>query len=234
MANRFYTDDILRPGEYSLTGPEAHHLTAVRRGAVGDAIVLFNGDGCEYLAEIVSLGKKSVGLIVGESHVVDRELGFPFEVACAMPKGDRGDFLIEKLTELGVTRFTPLITARTVVQPKDARIDNLRKAVVEASKQCGRNTLMEIHTATPWDAFTSDAELRVILHPGAVALSQLGISRSGSVAVAIGPEGGFTDGEIADALASGWHAATLGPRILRIETAAIAAVSVLASRFPSG
>ena len=86
MANRFYTDDILRPGEYSLTGPEAHHLTAVRRGAIGDTIVLFNGDGREYPAEIVSLGKKSVGLIVGESCVVDRELGFPFEVACAMPK----------------------------------------------------------------------------------------------------------------------------------------------------
>lgn len=232
MANRFYTDDILRPGEYSLTGPETHHLTAVRRGAIGDAIILFNGDGREYPAEIVSLGKKSVGLIVGESCVVDRELGYPFEVACAMPKGDRGDFLIEKLTELGVTRFTPLITARTVVQPKDARIDNLRKAVVEASKQCGRNTLMEIRTATSWDAFTCDADLRVILHPGAVALSQLGTSRS--VAVAIGPEGGFTDGEIADAHARGWQVATLGQRILRIETAAIAAASVLATRFASG
>jgi 16S rRNA (uracil1498-N3)-methyltransferase len=227
MANRFYTDDILRPGEYSLTGPEAHHLTAVRRGAIGDAIVLFNGDGCEYPAEIVSLGKKSVGLIVGESCVVNRELGFPFEVACAMPKGDRGDFLIEKLTELGVSRFTPLITARTVVQPKDARIDNLRKAVIEASKQCGRNTLMEVRTATSWDAFHSDANLRVILHPGTVALSQLAVSRSASVAVVIGPEGGFTDGEIAGALARGWHATTLGPRILRIETAAIAAVSIL-------
>lgn len=227
MANRFYTDDILRPGEYSLTGPEAHHLTAVRRGAVGDAIVLFNGDGREYPAEIVSLGKKSVGLIVGESCVVDRELGFPIEVACAMPKGDRGDFLIEKLTELGVTRFTPLLTARTVVQPKDARIDNLRKAVIEASKQCSRNTLMEVRTATSWDAFTSDAELRVILHPGATALTQLSVSHSGSVAVAIGPEGGFTDGEVADALARGWQVATLGPRILRIETAAIAAVSIL-------
>ena len=227
MANRFYTDDILRPGEYSLTGPEAHHLTAVRRGAVGDAIVLFNGDGREYPAEIVSLGKKSVGLIVGESCVVDRELDFPFEVACAMPKGDRGDFLIEKLTELGVTRFTPLITARTVVQPKDARIDNLRKAIVEASKQCGRNTLMEIRASTTWDAFTSDAELRVILHPGTLALSQLGASRSGGIAVAIGPEGGFTDGEIAVAVARGWQAATLGHRILRIETAAIAAVSIL-------
>lgn len=225
MANRFYADDILRPGEYSLTGAEAHHLMAVRRGAVGDVIVLFNGDGCEYPAEIVSLGKKSVGLIVGESHVVDRELGFPFEVACAMPKGDRGDFLIEKLTELGVMRFTPLITARTVVQPKDARIDNLRKAVVEASKQCGRNTLMEVRAATSWDAFTSDAALCVILHPGAVALSQLSTSRS--VAVAIGPEGGFTDGEVANAHARGWRAATLGPRILRIETAAIAAVSIL-------
>lgn len=123
MADRFFTPDALGPGEYALTGPEAHHLSAVRRFAPGDEVVLFNGDGHDYPAHVLSVGKRTVVLSVLAPVVVDRELPFPLVVGSALPKGDRADFLIEKLTELGVTRFVPLLTARAVVQPKPAVVE---------------------------------------------------------------------------------------------------------------
>ena len=118
MAERFFTTDALGPGEYHLSGAEAHHLSTVRRFATGDRIILFNGDGNEYSAEVIAAGKKSVALNILSVFAVDRELPFPLVIASALPKGDRADYLIEKLTELGVTSFVPLVTARSVVVPK--------------------------------------------------------------------------------------------------------------------
>lgn len=227
MADRFFTPQPLTPGEFVLDGPEAHHLATVRRFAVRDRVTLFNGDGREYPAEILSLQKKSVALTILRADEVNRELPFSLIVASALPKGDRADFLIEKLTELGVTRFVPLITARSIVQP---RVEKYERMVIEASKQCGRNVLMQVAARTMWKDFVR-SELptqRLVLHTeGGVPLGE------GQEAVAaIGPEGGFTDEEIALAVAAGWHQATLGPRILRVETAALAATALLASRSP--
>ena len=118
MADRFFTADALGPGEYVLAGAEAHHLSAVRRFRPGDRLVLFNGDGHEYPCDVLSVGKRTVALSVLAPVSVSRELPFPLVVASALPKGDRADFLIEKLTELGATRFVPLVTARAIVQPK--------------------------------------------------------------------------------------------------------------------
>ena len=232
MAERFYTSDPLGEGEYVLTGPEAHHLATVRRFTAGDRVTLFNGDGRDYPAEVVTLGKKSAVLNVFAPTAVERELPFPLVVASALPKGDRGDFLIEKLTELGVTRFVPLITTRSVVVPKESVTEKLSRAVIEASKQCGRNRLMVVDPPQKWEAFLSRTDLpdrRIVLHtgPGVPALTD-----HGGVVVAVGPEGGFTEEEIAAALAKGWIAASLGPRVLRVETAAIAAAVRLSS--PAG
>src|SRR5205823_3748468 len=104
VSDRFFTLDPLGSGEYVLTGPEAHHLTTVRRFAPGDRIVLFNGDGHDYPSEIVSVNKRTVALNILAPVAVDRELPCPLVIGSALPKGDRADFLIEKLTELGVTR----------------------------------------------------------------------------------------------------------------------------------
>ncbi|MBN9120782.1 MAG: 16S rRNA (uracil(1498)-N(3))-methyltransferase [Planctomycetes bacterium] len=227
MSDRFYTPDVLGPGEYALTGPEAHHLATVRRFAPGDRIFLFNGDGNEYPCEVLSVGKRAVALSVFPPVSADRELGFPLVVASALPKGDRTDFLIEKLTELGATRFVPLLTARAVVQPKVSAVEKLSRAVIEASKQCGRNRLMTIDPPQSWAAFVARADLpaaRVVLHTGPDLPK---VSASGGCAVAAGPEGGFTPEEVARARESGWTAASLGPRVLRVETAAIAAAAVL-------
>src|SRR4051812_2538890 len=110
MADRFYTPQPLGPGSVVLEGPEAHHLGAVRRIAPGDSVVLFNGDGRDYPALVLSTAKKQVLLDVHAGAPAGRELARRVEVAAALPKGDRGDFLVEKLTELGVAKFTPLLT----------------------------------------------------------------------------------------------------------------------------
>lgn len=233
MSNRFHTPDPLAPGEYVLAGPEAHHLVSVRRFASGDRIVLFNGDGIEYSAVIVSTGRKQVVLNVLGTEAVNRELPFELTIAAAMPKGDRGDFLIEKLVELGVARFVPLITERTVVQPKESRLGKLQQAVIEASKQCGRNVLMAIAKLTRWPDFVNQQRegVRAILHPDGKPIRSL--EMKGSAAFAVGPEGGFTEEELRQAEAAGWNRASLGPRILRVETAAIAAAAVFTSRSAS-
>ncbi len=227
MANRFFTPDALGPGEYVLTGPDAHHLAAVRRFRPGDHVLLFNGDGHEYPADVLSVGKRTVTLAVLAPVVADRELPFPLVVGAALPKGDRADFLIEKLTELGATRFVPLVTAHAVVQPKASVVEKFERAVIEASKQCGRNRLMRIDPPQRWEAFVSRTALpatRVVLHTGPELPMA---SAAGGCAVAVGPEGGFTPEEIALAVGSGWVAASLGPRVLRVETAALAAVAVV-------
>ena len=233
MSDRFFTPDALAPGEYILSGPEAHHLATVRRFVPGDRVVLFNGDGHDYPAEVVGGDRKRVVLTVLGAVTADRELGFRVEVAAAMPKGDRGDFLVEKLVELGVTRFTPLRTDRTLVLPKDARLGNLRHAVIEASKQCGRNVLMAVDPLTSWAEFLGSPNrpgLQLVLHPNHPHPSPLRdlsaeAVRTEGVVFAVGPEGGFTDAELSAATFAGWRCVTLGSRVLRVETAALAAAS---------
>ena len=219
MADRFYTRDPLAPGEYVLAGPQAHHLATVRRFKRGDRVVLFNGDGHDYPAEVVAADRKRVALNVLAAVPADRELPFPLDVAVAMPKGDRGDFLIEKLTELGVRRV-------------ESRLEKLQHAVVEASKQCGRNRLMEVGGLVKWPEFARSAGLpavRVVLHTEGGSRRLAGLPadaiRSGGVVFAVGPEGGFTAEEVADAEAAGWVRVGLGPRVLRVETAAVAAAA---------
>ncbi len=229
MADRFFTPQPLAPGEFVLGGPEAHHLATVRRFAPGDHVTLFNGDGREYTAEILSLTKKSVSLSILRVDDTDRELPFPLTIASALPKGDRADFLIEKLTELGVTRFVPLVTARSVVHPKDGKVEKLERQVIESSKQCGRNVLMRVSPPMTWGEFVREEwpERRYLLHT--VGSTALGGAAEAAVS-AIGPEGGFTAEELEQAGAAGWQTVTLGPRVLRVETAALAVAAVLAGR----
>lgn len=243
MSNRFYTADPLGTGEYLLSGPEAHHLAAVRRFGPGDCVVLFNGDGNDYPAEVVSADRTRTLLAIHPPVPADRELPFPLLIASALPKGDRADFLIEKLTELGVTRFVPLATTRAVVQPRDAKVEKFARAVIEASKQCGRARLMAVDLPTRWDEFAAKSDalpaVRVLLHPPAPdragrSLADLAAEvRAGGAAFAVGPEGGFTDAEVAAAEAAGWARVGLGPRVLRVETAAVA-VAAWAATLPEG
>jgi 16S rRNA (uracil1498-N3)-methyltransferase len=229
MADRYYVDQPLGQGPVTLDGPEAHHLVTVCRLRPGDAVRLFNGDGREYPAQVVTTARRSVSLNVGQGEIPARELPYRLEVAAPLPKGERATFLIEKLTELGVTAFTPLQTARSVVLPREAKLERMQRHVIEASKQCGRNALMRVQPLTSIGDLIRRADLpvrRFIAHPGGTAFPE-GV---GDVTVAVGPEGGFTDEEIREARESGWTVAGLGDRLLRIETAALV-VAVLSGAY---
>ncbi|MCZ2341605.1 MAG: 16S rRNA (uracil(1498)-N(3))-methyltransferase [Bacteroidales bacterium] len=229
MSDRFYTPQPLAPGEFVLDGPEAHHLATVRRIAVGERVTLFNGDGQEYLAEVLATGKKAVSVMILTVEKRDRETRNPLIIASALPKGDRADFLLEKLTELGVSRFIPLITARSVVLPRGTKMEKFTRQVIEASKQCGRNTLMVIEPPCRWPDFLAATDLphaRFLLHPGVATPAAVPFPPVAGACIAIGPEGGFADEEVAAARGVGWAPLSLGSRILRIETAALAAAAL--------
>lgn len=231
MSERFYLNLPLQPGIVELTGPEAHHLATVCRLRPGDAVCLFNGDGREYPACVHAVARKAVQIEI--QHVLEprRELPFTLEVAAPLPRGDRGQFLIEKLTELGVTTFVPLSCQRSVVHPREGKLDKLHRHVIEASKQCGRNILMETRDLEAWESYCRPAnpgEVCLLAQPGGP--DPVGPAVATMVRVAVGPEGGFTDGEVNLARDRGWRLIDLGPRILRVETAAIAlTVQVMAA-----
>ena len=213
-------------------GPEAHHLIHVMRARIGDEVELFDGSGAEFVATVERLGRAEVELAISSRAEVDRESPRPCTLAVALPKGDRQQWLVEKAVELGIARLVPIVTARGVAQPTDNALARLRRAVVEATKQCGRTRLMAIDAPSTWPALlaeSSTSQRRLIAHPGGVSL-RTALPAEGPLLVAIGPEGGFTDQEVQQALAAGWQQASLGPRILRIETAAIFVAAVVSAQ----
>jgi len=234
MANRFYVNCELGAGEVVLQGAEARHLASVCRLDSGDRIYLFNGNGRQYSATVIEVSRQRVVAHVTGEELPLTELPFALHVTAPVPKGDRAQFLIEKLTEIGATRYTPLHTERSVVHPGAGRLEKLHRHVIEASKQCGRNVLMEIGEPIAWTAYCSGARLpgaRFLAHPQG---GQAKPVFQGDVALAVGPEGGFTDQELDLAKENDWQLVTLGPRILRIETAAIVLAAMAVSVFGDG
>ena len=201
------------------------------RAKPGSEVVLFDGSGAEFSARVERIGRSDVDLAVLERREVDRELPVEITLAVALPKGDRQRWLVEKAVELGVARLQPLRTARSVAQPSSSTLKRLRRAVIEASKQCGRNRLMEIEPPVDWPtlvARTTDRPCRLLAHPGGTADRQASFSAAATgrnPILAVGPEGGFTDEEVATATTAGWQCVDLGPRILRIETACLVMVA---------
>ncbi len=235
MTHRYYAEPPIEGDGATLRGSEAHHLAHVMRGRPGDRVTLFDGSGDQWEAEVVRVGRSEVELRLIVRQTVDRELPFDLILGVAMPKGDRQRWLVEKAVESGVRRLVPLATARSVAEPSAGK---LQRTVIEASKQCGRNRLMELASAVPWTEFlaqTRSAEWRLMAHPGGAPI-EAGLSHptGQSVVVAVGPEGGFTDEEVSLAVAAGWELVDLGPRTLRIETAAIVLAAATANFRPSG
>lgn len=226
MADRYFVESPILGEHASLTGAEAHHLLHVMRAKPGLEVVLFDGSGAQWRASVVALGRSTVDLRVLAREEVDRELPRPLLLGVALPKGDRQKWLVEKAVELGVTRLVPLVTSRSVAEPVDKALERLRRSVVEACKQCGRNRLMEIAEPQPWASFissVSSAWRRWLAHPSTAQRpwSVQPAEPLEGIALAIGPEGGFTDEEVAAAESAGWERVALGARILRIETAAL-------------
>lgn len=242
MSQRFFCNESLTQDQVQLDDQEAHHLIHVMRLAVGEEVLLFDGSGLECLARIEKIGRRDVQLAVLSRETIDRELPFSLTLAVALPKGDRQKWLVEKAVELGVTRLIPLVTERSVAQPVGKALARLRRAVIEASKQCRRNRLMEI--AEPETCLSllerpaGDSRIALLAHPDstgkAVTVGQLASRLGGSselggsdVIVGVGPEGGFSEDEVQAAIDAGWQPLDLGQRILRIETAALAIAAQL-------
>jgi 16S rRNA (uracil1498-N3)-methyltransferase len=228
MPDRYFVETPIIGREARLEGAEAHHLANVMRAKPGQPVTLFDGSGAEFDARIEKVNRSTVDLAIEARIEVDRELARRITLAVALPKGDRQRWLVEKATELGVTGLVPLITARSVAQPVESALTRLRRAVIEASKQCGRNRLLEIAEAASFGDFVrqaaTDAE-RWIAQPCATVGDENRArlaTHSRELVVAIGPEGGFTDDEVCTALDAGFSRLDLGRRILRVETAAIA------------
>jgi 16S rRNA (uracil1498-N3)-methyltransferase len=231
MSRRFFVDSPITGETARLTGQEAQHLTKVMRAKVGDELVLLDGSGAEFSARVEKIGRTEVDLSIIERCDVDRELPFRLVLGVALPKGDRQRWLVEKLVELGVAELVPLVTARGVAQPTGNALERLQRAVVEASKQCGRNRLMVVGQASTFAAFLADASeswTRLIAHPPAAGdVAARWFSNANNIVVAIGPEGGFTDEEIALADEHQWNKVSLGSRVLRTETAAVAIAALV-------
>ena len=227
MSQRFFsdtpipTDAVGRTVE--LSGGEAHHLIHVMRAKAGETVELFDGSGSEFTAEIRRMGRSEAEMVIVAQREVDREPTVALSLAVALPKGDRQRWLVEKATELGVLRLVPLVTARGVAQPIERAIERLRQTVIEASKQCGRNRLLEIAPAVHWKDFVQSASVqrRLFANAGGQSDWREGIRGTEPIIAAIGPEGGWTDEEAALAIDNRWRAIDLGPRTLRVETAAI-------------
>jgi 16S rRNA (uracil1498-N3)-methyltransferase len=236
MSERFFVSTPVAEKEVTLDGPEAHHLIHVMRGAVGDTVTLFDGSGAEFTGIIEKLRRSEVDLRITARRETNRELPFELVLGVALPKGDRQKWLVEKLTELGVTTLVPLDTERGVAQPTSTAIERLNRTVIEAAKQCGRNRLMQVNQPRSWDEWIHDEtsnvdnQRRLIAHPGGKPFSQFEWNVRAPCRIAIGPEGGLTDGEVGAAVDAGWQLVDLGQRILRIETAAVVVCAVISLR----
>ncbi|MFO0883489.1 MAG: RsmE family RNA methyltransferase [Pirellulales bacterium] len=169
MSERFFVEQPIRGTTARLVDSEAQHLTRVMRASVGDEVTLFDGEGAEFTAEIERIEKQGVSLKILERHEPNRELPFELTLAVALPKGDRQKVLMEKGTELGVTRLVPLITKRGVAQPVDSALERLARQSIEAAKQCRRNRLMVVESPENAGDFFVKADAsqaRWIAHPG--------------------------------------------------------------------
>lgn len=224
MSERFFLSSAPRSGRGLVVGDEARHLVRVLRAGVGAEIRVFDGAGGEWCARIASIGRNEVTLDMGALLPAAPGVEPPVVLAVALPKGERQKWLVEKLTELGVARLVPLVTARGVAEATPAALERLRRTVIEACKQCGRSVLMEI--AEPATVSAALAALpaggrAILCDPASPPLDAAALATAAAVLGLVGPEGGFAPEEVATAVAAGALAARLGPHVLRVETAAV-------------
>ena len=241
----YVSERISVGGRTVLAAPASQHVTRVLRLTAGAQIVLFDGHGGEYDGEIVQTTRDAVSIAVQRHRAVEREAAVQLTLVQALARGEKMDWIVQKATELGVARIIPVALERSVVKLDERqgakRVAHWEAIAINACEQCGRNRLPQV--AAPCALSTALAlsappsvdgmtavkpALQLLLDPDASgSLQQYSASLPRKVSMLIGPEGGFTAAETAQALAAGYVALNFGARILRTETAAIAAVSVV-------
>lgn len=231
---RFYIDAGLRAGS-TVVLPEdaAHHAVHVLRARAGDEVTLFNGHGGEYPSRIAAIERLEVVIDVLAHDPVERESPLHVTLVQGVSAGEKMDFTIRKAVELGVAEIRPVLAAASVARPKGeraaSRLTHWQRVAVSACEQCGRNRIPRVHPLVEAAQFRDDsAGTRVLLSPR----SELRFSRlklGAAVTLAAGPEAGFSAEEEAAFLRAGYVPVQLGPRILRTETAALAALAALSA-----
>lgn len=231
---RFYVDTALRAGMSCLLPEEsAHHAVHVLRVRTGDDITLFNGQGGEYAARIASIARLKLLVDVLAHHAIERESPLRVVLAQGISSGERMDFTVRKSVELGVAEIQPLVAASSVARPKGeraaARHAHWQKVAIAACEQCGRNRIPTVHAPVPAVDYRGGAGTRILLAPAA-GLRFSALCKAGSeFTIAAGPEAGFSVEEEAALADAGFVPARLGPRVLRTETAGIAALAALSA-----
>jgi len=241
--SRFYYPDKLSSGaEVNLPADTAHHAIRSLRLQAGDPIVLFDGFGGEYQASICRVDRESV--IARTGPFIDRGAECPIDLLLAqgMSSGERMDFTVQKAVELGVTAIQPLATARSVIKLTSERAarktGHWQKLAIAASEQCGRNRLVDVAEPLRLSDWLGQlprdpgaGELRLLLCPAAQTGMRELPDSAGRIILLAGPEGGFDDSEADLALRRGFQSIRMGPRILRTETAALAALAAIQLRW---
>ncbi|TBW50757.1 16S rRNA (uracil(1498)-N(3))-methyltransferase [Marinobacter halodurans] len=230
---RIYSPVTLVAGqEIELDAHAANHVGRVLRMQPEQAIELFNGDGYDYPATLTEVGKKAVWARVGEPVANAAESPLRVHLGQVLSRGDRMDYAIQKSVEMGVARITPLVSDRCEVKLKgdreDKRLRHWQQVAISAAEQCGRAVVPVIEpvsTLADWFAATGEDDLRLVLHHR-TEQSLTGLATPTRLALLVGPEGGLNEEEIGAAEQVGFIAAALGPRVLRTETAPVAALAI--------
>ena len=242
---RFFVPDL--PGSHdvgaqvALPAPAAHHALRVLRLGVGDAIVLFTGDGGELAATIMDADRRYAMVRIDGFNAIDREPALAVTLVQAIPANDAMDYAVRKAVELGVAAIAPVVSAQGARFPDgergDKRLAHWQQIAVAACEQCGRNRVPVVSAPQSFDAWLAQRDasrVGVMLAPEATLTLPGMAPPAGAIDVLIGPEGGFNRRETEHALQSGIISVRLGPRILRTETAvtaALAAINLLWSDF---
>ncbi len=231
---RIYLDQNLNVGsQIELSREATRHLVTVLRAKAGDKVILFNGQGGEYAATLVTTGSKNSTVQIESFEQTERESPLKIHLGIGISRGDRFDHVIQKATELGVSEVSPLYTERTEVRLKGDRVEkklnHWRQIAISACEQCQRNTVPPIHPPQNLSQWLTDidCEQKFVLHHRSDHALSVNTPPPNSVALLVGPEGGLANLEIDQANEADFQHLTLGPRVLRTETAPLVALSVL-------
>lgn len=236
---RFYVPQPLVVGQaFTLPDTTFRHAVQILRLGVGEPLILFNGDGGEYSAQMGNVSKRSASVLIDSFSAVDTESPIRLTLVQAVIKPDKMDFALQKAVELGVNAIQPLITQRSVVrigkEQVDKKLQHWEGIVVAACEQSGRTRMPLVQAPLALKRWLETPAMgtRLILAPGDFPrINALPLGLPTPIELLIGPEGGFTDEEVEQCIQAGVTPVSLGPRILRAETASLAALALLQHRY---
>lgn len=230
----YHPHDLHIDSEVQLGSQASIHISKVLRMKTGQQILLFNGDGSEYIAEIINPDRRRTRVKILKKSPVNRESSLSVHLGQAISKGEKMDFTIQKAVELGVNSITPLITNRSNVQLKadrmEKRLHHWQGVITSACEQCGRNQIPTLHAPIELDDWllqTPADALKLTLHPDARQSLRDIHHQDEAVYLLIGPEGGLDREELTLSGKNGFKQISLGPRVLRTESAALTIVSII-------